>query len=372
MTKNQRKSAKSATSVCHFLILLLVAISFTSCSQQDSTTGEGQSNSIAQEVSANLEKRESITFIMGEDDEPGNLYYSNAKGYYQNHPEEKTDYLVTSCFTLLDVRNYLDKNPPQNGLPWGTVNIVVHANEWTGIGVPIAPNEKKKASPQVINWAVETGVFLPLKDELVDASTRIVIQGCASGKNSDLMKAVKIAFGDNDDQQPQVISPHYFISYESTIDGSGARSFQKYLVDYWYVSYPAGKRLGDIRLSRKFQERYPDLEKDWRDALSREAPRFPGDLYYYTFDIPVVWYVTYPDKSSRPTVSGEEQQLFWVAEQEALRDEIERLGFVPKDFTWTIRPTTYTFDDGVTEPAIKAIGLCTILCALEAIMEETS
>ena len=61
--------------------------------------------------------------------------------------------------------------------------------------------------------------------------------------------------------------------------------------------------------------------------------------------------------------------MAWLKTQPDLQARIKQLGMSPEDFTWTIYPTQYAFSDGSREPAIKAIGLCSIVCVLEPVAE---
>src|SRR5690606_19276086 len=45
-------------------------------------------------------KRESITFILGEDRETDNPFYREATLFYSSHPDANTDYLVVTCRSL--------------------------------------------------------------------------------------------------------------------------------------------------------------------------------------------------------------------------------------------------------------------------------
>jgi hypothetical protein len=66
--------------------------------------------------------RESITFILGEDSDANNRYYEEASHYYAQALEDKTAHVVTSCRSLLEVRDYLEKNGPRNRFPRGLIN----------------------------------------------------------------------------------------------------------------------------------------------------------------------------------------------------------------------------------------------------------
>src|SRR5205807_8032666 len=63
--------------------------------------------------------RERITFILGKDENPRNPYYSLANDYYRLNDSEKTEIVIDTIFSLSGVMDYLAKNRPINGRPWG-------------------------------------------------------------------------------------------------------------------------------------------------------------------------------------------------------------------------------------------------------------
>ncbi len=310
--------------------------------------------------------RESITFIMGDDHGKRNAYYQEAIDYYRYHEQDRTTYVVGSCRALLDVRNYLADHPPGNGRPWGRINIVLHGNQWNGFGIPVVP-DGPRANTATINAAAASGVFPGLHHLLADQQTEIILQSCGVGRDNELLKAVSHAFGDpaNGGIRPVVRSSRYFVFYESVNYNGQPITHERYLADYWYTSFKTGYRPGDIRLANRLRKKYPEKSIDWREVLSRKEPRWTGDSYTHSFDIPVVWYVTYPEQAQRPPVATAAEKQSWLANQPELLAAIRETGISFEDFSWTIYPMQYSFDDGSTEPAIKAIGFCTILCVLE-------
>ncbi|MEM7104777.1 MAG: hypothetical protein AAF502_16690 [Bacteroidota bacterium] len=313
-------------------------------------------------------KRKSITFILGDDQKPENRYYWEATNYYKTSPEAKTDKLVTHCRSLLEVRNYLEEKAIP-GTPWGLVNLVVHSNEWSGIEIPVVP-EGNRATVQTVQAALDGGLFPPLTEEIADSNTTIFMHGCALGKNEALVQVLKEAFfGKGNHVNKTLQSSPYFVLYESKMI-NGMPVSRKFNANAYYAFYKRGYRPGDIKLSRQLASRYAETEVDWRGALERTQPRFTGDLYHYTFHLPIVWTVTYPDNTSRPSLKTEVEKEAWLNEQPELLEAVKELGISKDLFTWTFRNVNYTFEDGVTEPGIKVIGFCTVLCVLEPLVEE--
>ena len=94
----------------------------------------------------NNEVRKSITFILGEDKETDNTYYQEAMHYYRHNQNGKTDYVITHCRSLHEVKLYLTENKPINNNPWGLINLVAHGNHLLGLSVKITTDSKRTTS----------------------------------------------------------------------------------------------------------------------------------------------------------------------------------------------------------------------------------
>jgi hypothetical protein len=311
--------------------------------------------------------RESITFILGEDGDDPNQYYTEAANYYRFSETGSTEHVITHCRSLLEVKDYLANYPPQNNQPWGTVNMVVHSNEWSDLGVSVVPGGER-VSVATITAAIDSGSFVALPNQLMDNQTELIIYGCGLGRNLQMLRAISIAFGSNDidQQRPIVRSSRYFVFYESMKHSNGKPyNCKRYMADYWYAFYRRHHRPKDSRIARQLQQRYPNSEMDWSDVLTRTQPRYLGDDFHYTFNIPLAWYVTYPTKAERPQLETKEEEKAWLANQPELHEAVKEFGFNMDNFRWTFQNVNYEFEDGTSEPAVKAVGVCTILCVLK-------
>ncbi len=317
------------------------------------------------------EKRGSITFIMGEDKTPVNRFYTKAAYYYRHDETDQTEFVETSLRSLTGVRDYLEENPPANGSPWGVINIVAHGNEWSGLGIPIFPGGERTTKDS-LTAAIESGNFPPLNNDVIDAESEIRIQGCALGLNRAFLALIGKVFGGEDLQRPIVRSCRYFISYQTTESNGQISYCAQYLTDFWYAFYRSGYRPCDICLARRLRQRYPDADMNWREALKRTQPRYAGDIFHYTFDLPVKWIAIYPDKESCPDIRKKKDQQNWLNTQAELQLYINDVGIPIDYFEWRIRNIKYKCDDGTLKPAIKATGKCTILCVLKALTESDS
>ena len=318
-------------------------------------------------IPVQLEQRESITFILGEDREEDNPYYAQAENYYRFNPEGKTEYIVTSCRSLLEVRDYLANNTTSNNLPWGQVNLVSHGNQWLGLSVRVLP-ESKRATVEHIQECIDSGLFKPLLKSILDDKSIIFVHGCGVGNNPELIEAICTALGGND-TLPQVKSSIYFEYYSSTVSNGLVTDTRRYFAKVWYTIYKKGYRPENTILSHKLNKQYPNCAVNWQDALGREQPRWDGDIYHYTFEVPVKWVIPYPDKESLPDVSTLSKQLEWICTQKDIVETLEKMNIPKEKFNWWFRNVYVNNDDGAQSPAIWVKGYSTILCVIQPIVD---
>lgn len=309
-----------------------------------------------------IRQRKNITFVLGEDDDTNNPYFEHATSYYHQEVRKGLDTVIVELKSLLEVSEYLAEEQPKNGLPWGKIRLVVHSNEWTGMSVPVAEGAKRTT---VVNLQkmMEQGYFKPLPIHIADADTQLELWGCGLGHNSALIEMIGKAFG-----EATVYSPKHFVQYRKNEWGE----MKRYLNRYYFTTYPTGYKPSNARLVNQLEKAYPSVDIDWNVALVTHTGSAENKAYHYSFKIPLVWLVSYADKVSRPRVKTNEQKNDWVNQQSELQAAFERYKLDQDDFTWTVYPKMHTFEDGITEPSIKAIGLCTILCVLEPIGDPES
>ncbi len=312
--------------------------------------------------------RESITFILGDDTEEDNMFYKEAARYYQYDLIDRTEYMVNSCRSLTEVREYLLKHPPINNQPWGAINLVTHGNQWLGLSVKIAPGQKRTTEKSLKN-ALNNGVFIPLPNAVIDSSSELFVHGCAVGQNKNLLEAIGIVFRSNN-EKPLVRASLFFENYTSHEENGTVYNSKRYFAKTWFAYYKRGYRPGDIRISRQLKQRYPDADVNWRDVLKREGPRWPGDSYHYSFDVPVKWIVTYSDNESLPDISTDENKNLWLLDQDELLSVIESTEIPINKFIWRIKTIKYKCEDGTLIPAIRVKGYATVLCILMPLLSQ--
>ena len=311
-------------------------------------------------------KRASITFIMGEDEKAKNQYYTEAKHFYQYNELEHTDLVVDTCRSLWAIHQVLTNHPQRNGLPWGNINIVVHSNEWTGICMSAFPNGNRMTTNS-LNWLIKKGNWKELPTTIADKETTINFQSCGLGRNHSLMLALQQLYFSNHcpENAPVVSASPYFVFYESEKYNGIPLSTRKYKADVWYAFYKTGYREGDIKLSQQLKERYPNAVVNWRQALRETEPNHTSGVFHYNFTIPIEWIVTYETKERLPKLKTSKDQFTWLENQAELKVVLADYGITLDKFRWSFETTNYTFEDGISEPAIVAKGLCTVVCILQ-------
>jgi hypothetical protein len=309
--------------------------------------------------------REGVTFIMGEDRNPENLFYQAATDYYTTNAGARTGHLERNLRCLADVRDYLENHRPARG-PWGVINIVVHSYEWGGLSVPVREGQGR-TDMTALKLAIASGELKPLEDSVVDCRTEIRIQGCALGRDTTLLRFMSVAFGGSDLERPKVGSSRYFVYYESQREGGTVEAANQFFAEYWYVVYPKGQRPGNAELAKRFAERYPADKMNWRSALGRSGPRWPGDAYYRMLSLPATWVTVYPESVALPRLGTAAARRAWLEAQAELGQRLQGLGLELDDFLWSVRDTSVV-DSGTVKPAILAVGRSTIACVEREIM----
>lgn len=321
-----------------------------------------------QQRTGTIQHRQSITFILGEDKESDNPYYEEATNYYLSNPKAKTEYVVKECRSLLEVRNYLAASPPENGLPWGQINLVTHGNQWLGLSAKVTPYSKR-ATAEAINACIDSGGFEALPNQLLDQHSELFIHGCGIGNNPLLLQAITRAFG-GADTFPTVRASKLFEYYTSVKNNANAIESERYFAKAWYTIYKRGYKPDNTILCNQLKAKYPDSKIDWQDALSREQPRYPGDIYFYTFEVPLKWVIEYGNEDSIPELTSSKQQLSWLRSQPEIIKMLKQVNIPAEKFNWWFRTVQVKHDDGSRSPAIWVKGYSTILCIIKPIIDQ--
>lgn len=303
-------------------------------------------------------KRESITFILGEDRETDNPFYREATLFYSSHPDANTDYLVVTCRSLGEVHQYLTQFPPCNGRPWGIVNLVSHGNPWSGLSVRISPGVTGRSTADRVNEAVDARVFEPFADTVVDCETEIFLHGCGLGRSPELLQSVARAFRSTSGM-PVVRASVLFENYSRE---QGALYPDRYLADAYFVSYPMGRVPEQFELMNAFREKYSTAAVNWHTALQHEAPLRIGDAYHYTMEVPVKVIIRGDYDDTREEA--------WIRTQPEVLAAVQRTGLMPEDFAWSGRDAWVDNDDGTRAKAVYVRGYATLVIVLQALTTE--
>jgi hypothetical protein len=313
-------------------------------------------------TSAAVQNRMSVAFILGEDKEDDNPFYKEAELYYRINPQGRTDQVVNTCRSLLEVKRYLKTNSPSNGLPWGIIHLVSHGNQWTGLSVKVTP-DSKRATMKRINEHTNSNVFELLDEIVLDGETMVVLHGCGVGNDPKLVEAIRVFFGFTNGF-PIIFAPKFFEYYASHTSEKAIRS-EHYLSRSWLLTYPMEQKPSNTALVNELRETYPNASVDWYGALSREKPRWIGDDYHYTFEVPVKWVIAL---DSLPNLE-EEKGMVWLNSQPEITDELQRLQIPIEKFKWTFDGGYTEVKPGVKSPAVFVKGYCTMLCVLQVMTD---
>ena len=293
-----------------------------------------------------------IVFITGKDKENDNRYYYMAEEYYKTG-EENYDMVITSCHSLLSIRDFLDSYKKHN-IVWGKIVIVSHSNEWRGMSLPVF-DKGQRTNHKILKEAIAQNRFLPLSKEVLTDTTKLIIEACGLGKNQKLLKELQRAFG----------IEHISASPFFTVFMKENNVAKKYKAAYYYAFFKTGYRPANIKLSKQYHQKYPDVNINWLEALSRKYPRFAGDTYSYFFNIPVKWTVVFETEEYLPVFKNEKEKLKWILSQNELMQIINKTGIEPDKFRWRIKKIQYQLPGGGTAPALEIQGKTSALCVIK-------
>jgi hypothetical protein len=350
-----------------FALVLLGIIRILSIQDSENDMPNGENNEQQDSVLI-TNNRESITFILGEDNEEDNPFYAEATNYYLNNEEAKTDRFVTDCRSILEVQDYLDKNKPENNMPWGLINLVTHGNQWLGLSVKVTPNSNRASADRIIEY-IENDSLRHLSETIIDNNTEIFIHACGLGNNEKMLLAISEAFSGGR-YKPKVKASKLFEFYTSFTNNGSITESERYYAEAKFIVYKMGSKPENKVIANMLNQKYPNSDIDFSDAISREAPRYTGDTYHYTFEVPVKWVIPYPDSASYPDLSTKERQQQWIGEQEEITDILKQLDIPQDQFNWWFREVNVKNEDGTNSPAVWIKGYCTILCVIKPLIDE--
>lgn len=269
------------------------------------------------------EGRTSVTFIMGDDESQKNNFYKNATYFYHMDITQKTDFVVHSCKTLMDVSEYLSNN--SNGKKFGTINMVCHGNPWQGLSILIAKH-LPRANVSNLENALKNKWIKPLCSDGIDHNTIINIVSCGVGKNNDFKSVINKFFTCPDNPYPPLINIEtHFVNFSD--------KHEKRLSDFYFVL--SKYEFDDPQIiANKLQNKYQQILIDWQTAYNHDN-KLSGDRpYKHQFKMLVEWKIGFEHQNEIPNLSKEPDIVTWLKTQNDAMTELEQMKLKLEDFMW--------------------------------------
>lgn len=353
------------------LYLLILTTSFFSCKKKDEVVYVAIPVTVTTEVPEIVEEdtipRTSITFILGQDNSEYNQYYSLANNYYRLSPEDKTEIVIDSIQSLLGVHNYISNHPPKNGRPYGLINLVSHGNEFLDLSVLIHP-KGPRTSVTVLTKALEDSIFTPIDTAIMDRNSLIYLHGCGVGNNQKLLDKLSLAFG-SEKTGAKVKSSKLFEYYAYLTKNKNPKSIRRYFAKTWYAFYHPDSIPNTDGFVERLSEHYPDESIDWQDGVRKRFQSNPGDLYHFSFVVPVRWEEFYGEKSEVPLVNTKKRRNDWLMDNEPFLKLVEKTGVPLQYFQFKYYKPTYAREDKVIH-ALQVRAKSGVLCLIQPLIME--
>lgn len=306
--------------------------------------------------------RTSITFILGKDENTGNPYYSLANDYYRMSDADKTEIVIDSMVSLLEVRNYLDDHRPANGRPWGLINLVTHGNEFVDLSVWVTPTGAR-VSEESLQKAMADSVLRPLDSLAIDKKTVFHLHGCAVGNNTGLLNFLGIAFGGKENPA-RVKASKMFEYYTYLTKNKDPRMVQHYYARVWYTFYHVDSMPERTDLAEQLKTKYPDDSIEWLEAVYRQHPDNPSEAYHLNLKIPVVWEDFYESKAQLPDLRTRAKQSKWLENKTEFLTLIQKTR-IPREY-FRIKYYTLIYNqDNDTIYSNKVKGMAGVICVVK-------
>jgi hypothetical protein len=284
-----------------------------------------------------------------------------AAQHFAMDTQEATDYVIHTCTTLGSIIEFLNTSSLRGNKPWSIVNVVAHGNPQTGLNLYITEGGHK-ATPKRLVQAVLLDTTPDFEQGIVDSMSRINFWSCGIGKSPLVNASLKQIFSTADHNSPQVYcSPHFVIFHPSKVSNVPRRL----KASYWPYYFKRGYRPGDTEITTALHNEYPEERIDWDEALRHRCSNDTASLYHGEYHIPVSYTRIYQTREERPALDTPEQQMQWVNAQPEIQDQLDEAGIPMDKYHWTVNKIIYTQEDGTKVPAIKAIGMATVLYVLK-------
>ncbi len=278
-------------------------------------------------------KGESITFILGIDKHPDNPFYRYAANYYRFNAKDKTELVITSCRSLLEVHNYLIRYKPKNKVPWRCINLVSHGNQYLGLSVKVTPNSKRASAQEIWKYC-NNGTLKKLPEDVINKQTIIALHGCGLGNNKNLIKAVRSAFSTHK-AIPKIEASTYFEYYVAK--PNNMQKVTRFLAKSYSINFKMGYKPSNKIIERRFKAKYKNDSIAWHTALNRKQASKMGAVFNMSFNVPVKWVFTYDSLKAVPNLDTKSKRLNWVRQNTTIMSDLQKIAIPPQKFNWWMR-----------------------------------
>lgn len=171
--------------------------------------------------------RESVVLLAGGESSSASDFHRAAEAYYRAQANGDRINTVLRAESFADAREQLASHPARGDQPWGDVIIVAHGSQWVGLSLPLFDPGEPPARASVIARAMANGEFPPLRDDVLDNSSRLILESCGVGRRTDLLSLYSRLLGGNDDQRPDVVASPGLVEFSATRQVDGHMRFQR-------------------------------------------------------------------------------------------------------------------------------------------------
>jgi hypothetical protein len=348
---------------------IIVCLLLSSCFENKREEAPGKEPvTLSDHADTDTFPRKSITFILGKDENTRNPYYSLANEYYRLNDSEKTEIVIDTFVSLLEVRNYLANHRPENGRPWGLINLVSHGNEFIDLSVLVSPT-RSRVSEESLKKAIADSVFRPLDSLTADKKTLFNLHGCSVGNNTALLNALAAAFGGNE-KPARVKASKLFEYYAYLSQNKNPQMVRHYYARVWYAYYNVDSVPDEAALAGQLKRKYPEDNVDWIEAVRKQYPLNPSEAYHINLNIPVVWKDFYESKNQLPDWSTKRKQLKWLEHKTEFYALMKKTNIPLEYFNIKFYVLNYNGDKG-TVYSSKVKAKAGVMCIIKPIVRNS-
>jgi len=302
------------------------------------------------------QKGSTVTYILGEDHHD-QTFYTLAKEYFLMDNLERTDKMVVHIRSIEGLIDHLNSSEQK----LARIELVTHGNVWSGLSAKILDGGERSYPKDLLKAKLKNELPL-LKTGVIDRKTEINLWGCGIGRNPIINIALDKIFTDSDGLRPRVKASEDFVIFRKV---AGTDTPIKLSASYWPYFFKRGYRPSESLIQQKLNNQFPETDMDWQDAFSRDEAENDTASFVNSFNIPVSWTVIYEQKEDRPSVTSDDEKMSWIRSQKGLIKKIDDLGIPIDKYKWTVNKIIHTDEKGKKVPAIKAIGMSTVLCVVK-------